>query len=152
MGNPQGKGKGFAMGVYLLVALSVICWGVSPILEKIALRDLSPLQGVMLRSIFSALAMALVVAFSGGIQGMRELDGKAALLVVIAGLLAGGLGQITYYTALKSDKASLIVPLAASYPMLTVLLSTVLLKESLSLARVAGATLVVIGVVFLRSG
>ena len=79
-----------------------------------------------------------------------EVDGKSFLLFGASGMMAGLLGMWTYYTALKMEATSKIVPIAASYPLVTALLSFLILREGVTLPRVFGTALIVMGIWFVR--
>jgi transporter family protein len=52
----------------------------------------------------------------------------------------------TYYTALKLEATSRIVPIAASYPLVTAILSALILGEGLTVPRLIGTGLIVSGI------
>jgi transporter family protein len=79
-----------------------------------------------------------------------EVDGKGFLLFGTSGLMAGLLGMWTYYTALRMEATSKIVPIAASYPLVTALLSILVLREGMTLPRVIGTALIVVGIWFVK--
>jgi transporter family protein len=79
-----------------------------------------------------------------------EVDGKSLLLFGASGMMAGLLGMWTYYTALKMEATSRIVPIAASYPLVTALLSVLILREGVTLPRIFGTALIVIGIWFVK--
>jgi transporter family protein len=65
-------------------------------------------------------------------------------------MMAGLLGMWTYYAALKMEATSKIVPIAASYPLVTALLSVLILREEVTLPRVVGTAFIVIGIWFVK--
>jgi bacterial/archaeal transporter family protein len=72
----------------------------------------------------------------------------------IFGVLSGAglaLGLLCYYVALEKTQASLLVPLTAIYPVVSVLLSYAVLHERLSLLQWVGVVLVVGGAMLLLS-
>jgi len=140
------------MSVYLYVLIAVLFWGGAPIFEKVALRSLSASEGVMLRSLVLAVVMSAFVGISGDYEGLRVLNWRVLGLIAAGGLCAGGLGQMAYFQALKMGSASMVVPMAASYPLVAMLLSIGLLGESLTLARALGAVMIVAGVALVRTG
>jgi transporter family protein len=79
-----------------------------------------------------------------------EVDGKSLLLFSMSGLMAGLLGMWTYFTVLKMEATSKIVPIAASYPLVTAVLSFFIPKEGLTLPRVIGTVLIVVGIWFVK--
>jgi transporter family protein len=62
-----------------------------------------------------------------------------------AGII-GTLPVISFYMALTSGKASIIVPLTATYPIVTVILSVLILKESVTLLETLAITLILAGI------
>jgi drug/metabolite transporter (DMT)-like permease len=61
-------------------------------------------------------------------------------LALLSGVLAGG-GQIGYFGALSEGPASIVAPLSGLYPVVTIMLSVVLLKEQPAKMEVAGIVL-----------
>jgi transporter family protein len=131
--------------VFLLVSTAVL-WGATPILEKVGLAKLDPLIGVTLRSLIVTAGLLILTLVLGKGRDLLAVDGKSFLIFGASGMMAGLLGMLTYYTALKMEATSKIVPIAACYPLVTALLSVLILKEGLTLPRVIGTALIVSGV------
>ncbi len=131
--------------VILLLAVTALLWGATPILEKMGLSKVDPLVGVTIRSAIVTAGLLILTISLGKGRDLISVDGKSLLLFGASGLLAGLFGMWTYYTALKMEATSKIVPIAASYPLVTALLSVVILDEGLSLPRVIGTVLIVSG-------
>lgn len=134
------------MMVTLLLIVTTLLWGSTPIIEKIGLAKVDPLIGVTIRSIIVTITLLMVTFLVGKGKELTQLDGKSILIFGASGLMAGLLGMWTYYTALKMEPTSKIVPMAACYPLVTALLSVLILKEGLTLLRIIGTTLIVIGI------
>jgi bacterial/archaeal transporter family protein len=62
------------------------------------------------------------------------------------------LGLLCYYVALETSHASIVVPLTAVYPAVSVLLSYALLDERPTGAQWAGIVFVIVGAILLLSG
>ena len=107
---------------------------------------MDPLIGVTIRSAVVTVGLFLLIFFLGKGRALIELDGKSVLLFGASGLMAGLLGMWTYYGALKMEATSRIVPIAACYPLVTALLSVLVLKEGVSFYRVIGTALIVSGI------
>lgn len=129
----------------LLIATALL-WGATPIIEKIGLARVDPLVGVTVRSFIVTVGLFFLTFLLGKGKELGALDGKSILLFGLSGLMAGLLGMWTYYSALKVGATSKIVPIAASYPLVTTLLSIVVLKEGVTLTRAIGTALIVIGI------
>lgn len=135
-----------------LTALTILMWGFWGFFGKLALdRRMSPLT-VFLAEILVSAACAVPLLFL-----LRRGQGGGAAAAEYApwnvfGLLSGAglaLGLLFYYLALEKAQASVIVPLTAVYPVVSVLLSYFVLGERLRLVQWLGVLLVVLGVVLL---
>ena len=138
------------MTVILLLIVVTFLWGVTPILEKVGLTKVDPLVGNTLRSTIASFSLLILILLLGRGRALLEVDRKAVLLFGVTGLLAGALGMWAYYAALKMEATSKIVPISASYPLVTTLLSVLILREGVTLPRVIGTALIVIGIWFVK--
>lgn len=136
--------------VVFYLVLTVILWGIAPIFDKGALRSGSPLAGVFLRSMVIGVVMTLIALFSGRIKDVFSVPAKSAIFFSVSALLAGCLGVFTYYRALQLAPSSKIVPLAASYPLITAILSMLFLNEQVSVLRLLGILLIVSGIILVQ--
>jgi transporter family protein len=133
-------------------ALAMLCWGAAPLFEKAGLAKIAPLPATALRSWMIGLILLLAVTLTGAWKDVSSVDLRSLGLLLAGGFLAGLLGQVLYFGALRGGQASRVVPFVAAYPLVTVLLSILILREPLTLPRAAGAACVVIGVLVLRLG
>ena len=136
--------------VILLLVVTTLLWGFTPILEKIGLTKVDPVVGITIRSTVAAVGLLILTLLLGRGGALLEVDGKGFLLFGASGLLAGALGMWAYYAALKMEATSKIVPISASYPLVTALLSVLILREGVTLPRVIGTALIVIGIWFVK--
>ncbi|MBM4277608.1 MAG: hypothetical protein FJ130_06930 [Deltaproteobacteria bacterium] len=132
--------------VVLLLTITALLWGATPILEKMGLARVDPLVGVTIRSTIVTAGLLIIIFILGKGRALISLDGKSILLFGASGMMAGLLGMWTYYMALKMEATSKIVPIAACYPLVTALLSILILNEGLSVSRVIGTALIVSGI------
>jgi len=133
-----------------LALLAAVFWGTSPILEKRALGTVSPVAAVLLRSVTVAVVAMLYLIWEHGSRPMRSFGRwQDALLVMLAGFISAGVGQVLYFAALRGGKTSVVVPLAACYPLVTVVLSVLLLGERVRWWHVAGVVLILAGIMLI---
>ena len=132
--------------VILLLIVTALLWGTTPIIEKIGLAKVDPLIGVTIRSTIVTAGLFILTFLLGKGKSLMEVDGKGFLIFGASGMMAGLLGMWTYYTVLKAEPTSKIVPIAACYPLVTVLLGALILKEGVSISRVIGTVLIVSGI------
>lgn len=133
------------MIIFLLVVTTLL-WGATPIMEKIGLVKVDPLIGVTVRSVIVTGCLLILTFLLGKGRALMEVDGKSILIFGSSGIMAGVLAMWTYYIALKMEATSKIVPIAACYPLVTALLSVLILKEGVTLPRVIGTALIVSGI------
>jgi len=132
--------------VILLLIVTALLWGSTPILEKMGLVKVDPFVGVTIRSTIVTAGLLILTFILGKGRALMSLDGKSIMLFGASGMMAGLLGMWTYYMALKMEATSKIVPIAACYPLVTALLSVLILNEGLNTSRVIGTALIVSGI------
>ncbi|MBI1910657.1 MAG: EamA family transporter [Deltaproteobacteria bacterium] len=136
---------------FFFAVLAAIIWGCAPVFEKLGLDSkIDPYLGVVIRSIPIAVIGIAGLAFMGRLNSIASVDAKSAILVAVGGLIAGLMGQIAFYSALKTGEASVVVPVAATYPLVALLVSVVFLGEAFTIHKLIGIGLVVGGVMLLR--
>lgn len=86
----------------------------------------------------------------GRLKSFATLDARSTFFVIAGGLVAGLLGQLAFYSALKAGDASIVVPVAATYPLVALIVSVAFLGESFSVQKALGIALVVAGVMLLK--
>jgi transporter family protein len=138
------------MVTILLLIITAILWGTSPILEKIGLGRTDPLTAVTVRSIAVTVALILFLTLTGRMKEILHLDTKTIAIFSISGLIAGLLGMLTYFGALRMAPTSKVVPIAATYPLVTAILSVLILKEGVTVLRLIGTILIIVGIWFVK--
>jgi len=135
---------------WILLLLTVIAWGSTPILEKTALSGVNPLDGLFIRNAVAFFVFMFFFLFTGRIKTLSDIPLKNVLLFSASGILAGFLGMYCYYHILKINPSSKIVPLAATYPLLAVILGMIFLRENVSISRIIGTILIIAGVILVK--
>jgi len=138
------------MSLRALLFLTVLFWGTTPVFEKLALRGGSPLVILFYRVIFIAVCVGGALVATGQGSHLVRLDGRTLLFTGLSALTGGVLGLTTYFHALQKGQASVVVPLISTYPVVTVLLSFVVLGEPITLTKAVGVGFIVAGVMLLR--
>jgi transporter family protein len=130
----------------ILLVLTVIFWGIAPIFDKIALSNSSPFLGNLSRSITITFVLLAITFLGGKTKEFLQIDFRSFIYFALSGIFAGCLGVFTYYKALQISQTSKIVPLAATYPLVTALLSVIFLREQLTFSRILGTLLIIVGI------
>jgi uncharacterized membrane protein len=124
---------------FIATLLALFCWGIWALLGKVIGDGLTGAQTQAL-STLGMVPVMLGLAFSKRIRGSTAVA-RGSAFAFVAGLL-GCAGNVVYYEILKrGDKASTVVPLTALYPIITILLAVLLLKEKVNRIQVIGIVL-----------
>jgi bacterial/archaeal transporter family protein len=122
--------------------LSFCWWGVFGFLSKIGSARLPPEQMLMLFTL-GMLPPVLAAYFYDGVG--IETDRLGAICGVLTGLL-GGLGELAYFEALRLGKAAVVGPMTSLFPLLTVLLAVLFLKERIGVVQATGVILALVSI------
>ncbi len=114
----------------ILMILAGIAWGAYSLMGRASSRAIETTAGNFLRAtVFGA----LLSAFS---LGMFAWDARGALLAVLSGAVASGLGYATWYTVLPALRATHAATVQLSVPVIAAIGGVLLLGEHLSLRLV----------------
>lgn len=131
------------------LALSLAClglWGIWGVFSKVATQHMGP-QVAYLLGIFGYLPVFAILLYETGGRIPWHPGGWAAAL---AAGMSTGFALFFFFRALHHGAASVVVPLTSLYPGVTVLLSWLFLKESVTIRHVLGLVLAM-GAVWLLS-
>lgn len=133
--------------------LAALCYSTNPIFIKFGLRiSNEPLLGASIGMVASTVAYVGYFLLSGQLRELCTLPGWVTWYFVVAGLCST-LGMFSFFAAHQYIPASVVAPLVAAAPLVTMTLSHFTLKdvERISRADVLGTVLIVAGVVLLVS-
>jgi bacterial/archaeal transporter family protein len=134
----------------LLLLITMFLWGATPLLEKIGLREVDPLTGVLIRSTTITVILLCFYLFSGKIQELARVSLKNYSFFALSGIMAGLVAMWTYYYLLKTGMTTKIVPIAASYPLITAALSIIILGEDVTIQRIVGIIITIVGIILIQ--
>ena len=135
--------------IFLILLLTAFIWGITPIVEKIALKTADPVIGVTIRSIIVTVTLMIVLLLTNRTKELMTLSFKEIILFGISGLLSGLLAMWLYFKALKMGATSQVIPLGSTYPLFTMILSVIILRENLTIPNIIGTIFIVIGIWFI---
>jgi transporter family protein len=125
---------------FIFALAALVLWGVWGLFPKLATNYLSPASVFVFSGIGNVLVLIVVLAF---LNFRPDLHPKGIGLALVAGVL-GTLATIPFLYAISKGKASVVVPLASLYPVVTIVLALLILKEPMTLKQVAGIVLALI--------
>jgi drug/metabolite transporter (DMT)-like permease len=144
-----GHWRSFAL---LLPLGSALIRGVVPPIVKLGLEIWpSPLWACLIGYIMSSLVVLTVQRIRKG-SFVVEAPRSGRLWFAATGI-SNGLSALTLFAAVRSGPITLVAPLVAIYPLVTVILSAIMLKHIRITARIViGTALTVVGVALVLVG
>jgi transporter family protein len=138
------------MKAQILALITAICWGVGGYFEKQGLKlgNLSPQLGITIRT-FVALIILGVVSFPQW-KTVTQAGSKALLYMIIGGgVVAGAVGMLCYYSAIKGADLGKVMPIAFTSPLFGVLMGLIFSHEPITWKTGLGMAFTVGGIVLL---
>src|SRR5271167_2460523 len=138
------------MGI-LLGLLTALSWGSADFIARFATQRVGTLRTMLY---MQSTGFVLLTIFLPWLGGWGHLADGSGWQPWAWGLLAGSLNfvaTLTLYRSFEIGKLSVVAPISASYPVLTVLLS-LLSGEHLRAARAIGIAFTLLGVVLVAGG
>ncbi|NPV84621.1 MAG: EamA family transporter [Anaerolineae bacterium] len=137
----------------LFALMTAIAWGVGGYFEKkgLHLGHLSPTMGITIRT-----AVALLILGAASFpqwQTVSAAGTKALLYMVIGGgIVAGAVGMLCFYTAIKGAPLGRVMPIAFTSPLFGALMGILFGGEPLTVKTVLGMLMTVGGIILLTVG
>ena len=124
-----------------------VCWGLWSFIPKITTRYIDPKSAIIYEVIGGFFLSIAVLAF----MGFRlETHPKGVALAAAAGLL-GFLGALCFLYAVSKGPVSLIAPLSALYPILSITLAVIFLNEAFTIKQCVGIVFALLAVVLVST-
>lgn len=133
-----------------LALLTAAAWGIGGYFEKkgLHLGNLSPQLGITIRTAVSLVILG-AVSFPQWQTATTAGPKALAYMIVGGGIIAGALGMLCFYAAIKGAPLSHVMPIAFTAPLFGVLMGVLVGGEPLSPKLVIGALLTVGGIILL---
>ncbi|XRO75054.1 EamA family transporter [Methanocaldococcus sp. 28A] len=133
------------MDIAIILGLLVaVFYGIGTFFAKIVCEKNPLFQWIVVNIVGIILSMFILIKYKNIILTEQKILTYAiisAVLVVV--------GSLLLYYALYKGKASIVVPLSSIGPAITVALSILFLKETLSIYQMIGVIFIIIGVILL---
>ncbi len=138
------------MNPQILALITAMAWGIGGYFEKkgLHLGGLSPQLGITLRTAVALLILG-AVSFPQW-KTLPQAGTKAILMMVIGGgLVAGAIGMLCFYAALKGAPLNRVMPIAFTSPLFGALMGIILGAEPLTWKTAVGTLLTIAGIITL---
>jgi transporter family protein len=134
----------------IFAIFTAVAWGVGGYFEKkgLHLGNLSPQIGITIRTL-TALIILAIVSFPQW-KTIPQAGSKALLYMIIGGgVVAGAVGMLCFYTALKGAPLGRVMPIAFTSPLFGALMGIIFSGEPLTVKSVIGMLMTIGGIVIL---
>ena len=138
------EGRRFPVWLWYAL-LCIFWWGLWGFLSKIGSVSANPLQ---MQILFTLGMLPVALGMLLQMRWKLDRDGAGATYGILSGV-ATGVGTLGYYAALREQDASVVTPLTGLFPVLTVLLAFVVLRERLNKVQVGGMLLALASIAIL---
>jgi len=137
----------------VLALITAIAWGAGGFFEKRGLHagNLSPQVGITIRT---AIAFVILGAVSfPQWKTIPQAGTKALLMMVIGGgIVAGSVGMLSFYAALRgASSLSQVMPIAFTSPLFSAIMGLVFRTERLTWQTAVGMALTIAGIALLTA-
>jgi transporter family protein len=139
-----------AVSPQILALCTALAWGIGGFFEKkgLLLGDLSPQIGITVRTAVALLVLA-TVSFPQW-KTLLSAEPRVWLYLVLGGgVLAGAVGMLCFYGAIKGAPLSRVMPIAFTSPLFGALMGILFASEPLTPKTIVGTGLTVGGIVVL---
>ena len=124
--------------------LSAFFAGITSILAKCGIRKTDSNVATFIRTIIVLLFSLLMVMIVGSFPTLKNLSAKTILFLVLSGLSTGA-SWLCYFRALQKGNINKVVPIDKSSTVLTIILATIFLGESITLYKTLGVIAIGLG-------
>lgn len=138
------------MNPQLLALFTAMAWGIGGYFEKkgLHLGGLSPQMGITIRTGIALLILGLV-SFPQW-KTLSQAGTKSILMMVIGGgVVAGAVGMLCFYAAIKGAPLNRVMPIAFTSPLFGALMGILIGGEPLTWKVVVGMLMTIGGIVML---
>lgn len=133
---------------FIFALLSALFAALTAILAKIGVKNIDSNLATAIRTIVIFVFAWGIVFFQGTQKGLTTMPRITLLFLVLSGI-ATGLSWLFYFKALQMGDVSKVVPIDKLSLVFTIILASIVLKESLGLKAIIGVVLMVMGSVLI---
>jgi len=129
---------------WIYALLSAFFASLTAIFAKIGVKNIDSDLATAIRTVVILILAWGIALFKGVIPGMQTFNKQNWLFLILSGC-ATGLSWLFYFRALQVGKVSQVASVDKLSVALTIVLSVVILKESVAIKDVIGALLIIGG-------
>ncbi|MBQ9086926.1 MAG: DMT family transporter [Clostridia bacterium] len=139
VGNISGGSSHF-LGI--LLGLGAACFYAAVMLLNKKIQGVSGIPRTFLQFLSAIVILVPYVLFSGGFSSFSAMTAPSWIMLLVVGLFHTGFAYCLYFSSMKELPGQEIAILSYTDPLLAVLLSVFLLRESITLWQIVGGALI----------
>jgi len=139
--------RGTLMLGEIFAILTALMWAASTVLSAEALKRVDPVRSNTIKTFFSALTMLPIAIATGELNSLPQVDLEALFLIVLAAIVGFGVGDILLFKSIILTGVSRAYTIAYTYPLFTMIIAVLFLKEPFLLRYLIGTILIVLSVI-----
>lgn len=125
--------------------LSMLFAGITSVLAKPALQNISADTGLGIRTLVIAVFLTLYLMFGEKLKSLPQVGWKQWTLLSLSGITAA-LSWLFYFRAIKTGELSTVTLIDKGSIVITLLLSWLILNENFGTKTLLGAALILAGI------
>lgn len=131
---------------YFHITLVIIAWAISPVLFKLLVRNLSPLQIVFYILLFAVISSFVMIILQGKIKILKKYSRKDYLIFLLMGFIGIFIYHLIYVYGFKLLPAAEVNTLNYTWPIFVIIFASVILKEKLTIRKIIAIVIGFIGI------
>lgn len=126
---------------------AVTLWGLWAFIPKITMKYIDP-KSAIVYEVLGGIFIAVVVLYFLNFRPNIHPNGVA--LGITTGIL-GFLGALCFLSAVSKGPVTLVATLSALYPVISIILATILLKEVITIKQVVGIFFALMAIILIAT-
>jgi len=123
----------------------IVLWGLWAFLFKVGSQQ-TGIKNALFYTYLTGVVISILIALY---TIPKTLEFNGGVVAIVVATLAGFAGTLLWYFVLQKSEASIVTSFTALYPVVTVMLSILFLKEKISLPNAAGIALAILAGILL---
>lgn len=128
----------------LYAILTAIFTSTTTVISKVGIDNTNTSLITFLRTIIVLILLTIIILFKKKFKDIKKLNKKNYLFIILSGI-STSLSWLFYFTSLSLGEASVVFPIEKLSLVVSILASTIFLKEKLNKKQILGIIIIVIG-------
>lgn len=128
----------------LYAFLTAVFTSTTTVISKVGIESINTSLTTFLRTIIVLILLTIITLFKKKFKDIKKLNKKNYLFIILSGI-STSLSWLFYFASLSLGEASVVFPIEKLSLVVSILASTIFLKEKLNKKQILGIIIIVIG-------